>query len=155
VGGIGRVSDRIEVELGCPPWEPAAAAELDAVFDVWDVPQSGLVRANGVRFAFSSFFDPNGAVGLWLYARVDDSTAARLQTLTGDEFHSALEGALLGEDATAAASYDYLIIAAAEVTRQDSLSALVASAIAALGAEVERHREQGDAWTAGVRAEAV
>ena len=75
------MSTPLRLEVGHPPWAPAAAAELVEAWSFWDHPRAGYFLIDGQRVAFhrhDSVGDFSRGPSLWTYRPLTDPDLAAL-----------------------------------------------------------------------------
>ncbi|HRI11198.1 MAG TPA: hypothetical protein PKW35_25445 [Nannocystaceae bacterium] len=75
------MSTPLRLEVGHPPWAPAAAAELVEAWSFWDHPRAGYFIVDGQRVAFhrhDSVGDFSRGPSLWTYRPLTDPDLAAL-----------------------------------------------------------------------------
>jgi hypothetical protein len=140
------MSDLIDVQPGQPFWQPTPETEINAVFDLWDVPQSGLISSCGLAYLFVKIRGGGSIAGLCVYVRVDDDQIALLDSLAGDQLRAAIDALILGDRVVAAATYEHRLLLGVVVEQQETIEKLTLEAFAHLSEEINRRRDDEDAW---------
>lgn len=103
------MSDLLQIELGTPPWAPAADIEERVRLDEYNIPLAGIIEQHGVPFLYVCAAGEESDANAWLYAHLNSEDIERLQNARGRSLLSAMAECLKHRMIVAALASDFRI----------------------------------------------
>ncbi len=98
------MADGLVIRPSAMPWKPSEQVELEAVYNRYDHPLTGVIRQGGDPYLFHCILGHGQVGSLWVFALLEASEVDRLNKTEGDEFDQALRDALTGRELVIAVS---------------------------------------------------
>src|SRR5689334_8319980 len=125
------MSDLIEPQPGADFWLPVENAELVAIFDIWNVPQSGVIQNRGNLYLFLNLLGPLSTAGVCAYVNVESVEVEELSALKGEDLEAAMDSIVL-RSPTVAAHYENAVLLSLVMGPQETIGDLRTDALGEL-----------------------
>jgi hypothetical protein len=106
---------QIRIDVGTPPWAPAADARVVEEYDRHDFPLSGVLEQGGIRYLFKCLLGQMDRASIWAYVPITADEERAIEDLRGDAVLDAIDHLLTNRMLTMAGAGDLHVFFAARI----------------------------------------
>lgn len=109
------IDTQIRIDVGSPPWAPAADAKVVEEYDRHDFPLAGVLEQDGVRYLFSCLAGEMDRASVWAYVPITPAEERTIEELRGDLVLGAIDQLLQNRMLTVSGAGDQRVLYAARI----------------------------------------